>query len=390
MAYFLSVLIILVVVIIARLFWLGRRYILRGEPGAYLPAPGPWPQVAVIIPVAGAGPDLEANLRSRLNQDYPHYQVIFATRSQDDPATPVIAALLPDFPQARLIYCGPASGCSQKNHNLLTGLRAIAPETAILVFGDANQTAPPHWLQALVAPLRRGEAVVASGFHHIIPRDTSLATLGRSFTVLMIYLGKGVAKWDQPWGGATAITTEAFTRLKVDRLWARTVVDDVTLARRLQEAGLKMAPAPGAALATPARETLASWQDWFIRQIIYLKFYFPVPWRLAGVGLFFLLGLILLSLGHLGLAVLGWLPWDGAALSVLILLTLTAFMARLRPLHPCPGPWLSYLLAGYLTLPMAAWCHAQTWFTRQIRWRRLVYTVDRQGLVTRIQEIDRL
>ena len=63
----------------------------------------------------------------------------------------------------------------------------------ILVFSDANQTTPAHWLQALVQPLVQGEAVVSSSFHHIIPQDNRLATLGRSFAVFMIYLGKGIS-----------------------------------------------------------------------------------------------------------------------------------------------------------------------------------------------------
>ena len=115
-------------------------------------------RAAVIVPVAGVYPELKENLRSRLTQDYPQYQVIFATRSEDDPATEVIRTLLPDYPLARLVICGPASGCSQKNHNLLAGLKAIEPEVDILVFSDANQTTPAHWLKALVQPLVQGEA----------------------------------------------------------------------------------------------------------------------------------------------------------------------------------------------------------------------------------------
>ncbi len=224
---FISGLMILTLLVFGGLCRLGRRYIRRGEAPSYRPSAGPWPRVAVIIPVAGVYPGLKENLRSRLTQDYPQYQVIFATRSEDDPATGVIKALLPDFPQARLVVTGPASGCGQKNHNLLVGLKAVEPEVEILVFGDANQGAPSHWLQALVQPLVLGGAVVSTSFHHIIPQDNCLATLGRSFVVFMIYLGKSISSWDQPWGGSTAIRREVFQGLEVGQLWSRTVVDDV-------------------------------------------------------------------------------------------------------------------------------------------------------------------
>jgi ceramide glucosyltransferase len=365
----------------------GYRYIRMGEASSFQAASGPWPPAAVIVPVAGIYPGLKENLLSRLTQDYPHYQVIFATRSEADPATRVIRTLLPDYPLARLVICGPASGCSQKNHNLLEGLKATAPEVEVLVFSDANQTTPAHWLKALIQPLVQGKSSVSSSYHHIIPQDNHLATLGRSIAVFMIYLGKGISSWDQPWGGSTAIKRQTFQDLQVDRLWSRTVVDDVTLARKLQQNKIRMAAASGAVLATPARETMASWENWFIRQIVYLKFYFPFPWFMAGVGIFALLILVSLSMGQLLLAMLGHVSWHNTGMAGSFLIILTAVFFFLRRLHPRPGPGSVYLIAIFLTLGMAAWCHARTWFTRDLRWRNLLYRVDDQGLVRKIQEI---
>jgi ceramide glucosyltransferase len=386
LAGFISGIMALTLLVIGGIYRRGRRYIHQGDAANYRRTSGPWSRVAVIIPVAGVYPGLKENLRSRLTQDYPQYQVVFATRSEDDPATGVIKMLLPDFSQARLVVTGPASGCGQKNHNLLVGLKAVEPEVEILVFSDANQAAPAHWLQALVQPLVQGEAVVSSSFHHIIPQDNCLATFGRSFSVFMIYLGKGISHWDQPWGGSTAIRREVFQGLQVSQFWAQTVVDDVTLAKKLQEARIRVAAAMGAVLATPALETMASWENWFTRQLLYLKFYFPLPWVMAGVGIFSLLSLVLLSIGQLVLAVIGF-SWGFTGLSGVFLLTLTTLAASSRSLHPRPGSWLLYLTAGYLTLAMAAWCHTKTWFTRDLCWRNLRYTVDQRGTVTRIREI---
>jgi ceramide glucosyltransferase len=375
----------LAAVMIWVLYYQGHRYIRKGEAASFRKSAGPWPPAAVIVPAAGVYPELEENLRSRLTQNYPEYQVVFAVRSADDPAAGVINLLLPEFPRARLVICGPASGCSQKNHNLLGGLEAVEPGVQILVFSDANQMTPAHWLEALAQPLVQKKAAVSGSYHHVLPQDNHLATLGRSLAVFMIYLGKGISSWDQPWGGSTAILRQTFEELEVGRLWSRTVVDDVSLAKRLQQAKIPMTAAAGAVLATPARETMASWQEWFIRQLIYLKFYFYVPWLMAGVGIFAFLALVLLALAQIGLALFGWSSWNLTGTSILFLFTLIAFLALLRPLHPRPGPWLAYLHAGLLTLAMAAWCHMKTWFTWDIRWRNLVYTVDRKGTVTRIQ-----
>ncbi len=277
---------VLAAVMIWVLYYQGRRYIRRGEAVSFRSGAGPWPPAAVIVPVAGVYPELEENLRSRLTQNYPQYQVVFAVRSADDPATGIIKLLLPEFPRARLVICGPATGCSQKNHNLLGGLEAVDPDVQILVFSDANQMTPASLAASAGAASDQGDAAVSGSYHHVIPQDNRLATLGRSLAVFMIYLGKGISSWDQPWGGSTAILRETFEELEVSRLWSHTVVDDVSLAKRLQQAKVPMRAAAGAVLATPARETMASWQEWFIRQLIYLKFYFYCSLADGGGGNF--------------------------------------------------------------------------------------------------------
>ena len=194
--------------------------------------PGRWPRHALIVPVAGTPPGLAPRLNALLHQDYPDYQVIFATRDLEDPATRVIAALIWGTTRARLVVAGPARTCGQKNQNLLAGVRlaGVAPE--ILAFCDSNQEAPPDFLRKLAAPVARGEGVVTSGYHQAIPGDHRLATWGRAVSVLTLYLTKAVPWLNQPWGGATAILRETFESLRVTNLWAENVVDDVSLAAR--------------------------------------------------------------------------------------------------------------------------------------------------------------
>ena len=46
---------------------------------------------------------------------------------------------------------------------------------------------------------------------------------------------------------------QVFDRLEVAGLWADTVVDDVTLGRRMREHGLRITPCPFATLDTPGQ-----------------------------------------------------------------------------------------------------------------------------------------
>ena len=55
--------------------------VLAPEARRYEPdQPERWPRLALIVPVAGAPPGLAQRLTALLHQDYPDYQVIFATR----------------------------------------------------------------------------------------------------------------------------------------------------------------------------------------------------------------------------------------------------------------------------------------------------------------------
>lgn len=349
--------------------------------------PARWPAAALVVPVTGAAPGLADRLRALLIQDYPDYQVIFATRAPEDPATPLIQSVMADCPRARHVVGGPASACGQKNHNLLAGIKLAGDAPAILAFCDSNQLAPPTFLTDLVRPLVAGDAAVVSGYHHIIPQDHGIAATGRAVTVLTLLLTKPFRRLNQPWGGATAIRRAVFSGLGVEKLWAENVVDDVSLAARLAGAGLWVAFAPAAVLDTPlGGETLSGWSSWLTRQWLFLKFCLPLSWLAAGLVLHLLLALVVLAGVRVLLLPWGWCPPGPGLAAALFLAMLTVLGLRMRRLHPRPGPRGLWLAAAAAALAMAGWCHLKTCFTRRLTWRGITYRVTRRGKVTEILE----
>ena len=249
----------LVLLALAVLIFVGGRPL---RPGARLEVgqiTGPWPRVAVLVPVTGAAAGLATRLARLLSQDYPDYQVVFATRDAADPATAAIRSLLPDFPGARHVLAGPARGCGQKNQNLLAAVQLVGRTPEILVFCDSNQEAEAGWLKELVAPIVAGRGEVTSGYHHIIAAEPGGAALGRAISVLILYLTKGFRRLNQPWGGATAIRRSLFESLDVARLWAENIVDDVSLAARLVRAGISVVHLPGGP-ASALHSTTRAWR----------------------------------------------------------------------------------------------------------------------------------
>src|ERR1700687_3089033 len=63
--------------------------------------------VSILKPLAGLDLDLESNLRTFFQQDYPAFEILFAVRSEADPAAEVVARLQagdPKTPSPLILY----------------------------------------------------------------------------------------------------------------------------------------------------------------------------------------------------------------------------------------------------------------------------------------------
>ena len=369
----------------------GGRPLRRKARGRSPVDPSRWPGVGVIVPATGKASILSSSIHSLLVQNYPSYEIVFVTRTLEDPASEIIRRAIGEFKHAKHVISGKAEGCGQKNHNLLVGLKALGGDAEVLVFCDSTRKATPQWLRALVRPIAIKEAAVSTGYHHIIPATHDICTTGRAITVLLLYLTQGVSWLTQPWGGSTAITRKLFNDLRVSDIWSRNVVDDVSLAACLRKAGIRVINTPEACLTTPlAQETLIGWQEWFIRQILYLKFCLFGSWM--ALQLYWQLLTALLVWAFIKCCTIG--VGGNASLSVLaapLFLTAFAFMgAILRRLHPDPGPFWIWLAAFYLNIFLISWCLLRTLFARQLYWRGILYRVDRGGIVLDAKETESL
>jgi ceramide glucosyltransferase len=354
-----------------------------GKPGIKA---GGFPQVSVIVPVAGVMANLESNLRSLLQQEYPAYAVIFVTQDEHDQAVPVIRRIRNDFAgqmKAQHINAGKAVRCSQKNHNLLQGVLASAPSTDILVFCDSGHYAHPGWLEHLLSPLQISPYVmVSSGYHYVFPETRCICSIGRAICVLALYLVRKIPAFSQPWGGAIAIRGGDFKSLGIAELWSTTVVDDVTLADHLQKKKMKVTIPIDADLQTVIEDcSWQAWESWLIRQWAYLKFLFPGLWfftGLAGIALTFLVYFCIVVVITGG----GGFFSCREVVAAAVFLTAVAIGAGIfRSRHPAPGSVVFWYPAFLAALFMAGWCHCHTWFSDSITWAGITYKVAAGGKV---------
>ncbi len=345
-----------------------------------------WPSVGMIVPMAGTDRRMSAAVRSLLIQNYPKYIPVLVTAENEEPAADLVRRIQKDYPHVRHVVAGPAHNCGQKNHNSLRGVAAVKNEVDVFVFCDSTHMAKPDFLRHLVGPLAAGEAEFSTGYHVVIPNDHRPVTLAYAMCVLLMRLLQAVSSFTQLWGGAMAMTREAFGRYAVEELWACNVVDDCSLSARLQNLRVSVRLCPGALLHTEAsKHERHVWRAWMDRQVLFLKFCMPLQWGLLG---FMCIAMAVPPLMGI-LILLGGLFNVSSALAVLLVVLWVILLAKV--LHLWRGllrhsisfsRWfLSFLDA--VVMFVLVYVHSLT--AKSIIWHGQRYVVGRCGRVIRVE-----
>jgi ceramide glucosyltransferase len=105
------------------------------------------PPVTIFKPLKGLDEDLESNLRSFFELDYPVYQLLFGVADPDDPAVDVVRRLIAAFPDrdASLVVGNPVFGLNPKVENL-AAMERLRKHDVILI-SDSNVRARPSYLR---------------------------------------------------------------------------------------------------------------------------------------------------------------------------------------------------------------------------------------------------
>jgi ceramide glucosyltransferase len=105
------------------------------------------PPVTIFKPLKGEDEELETNLRSFFQLDYPVYQLLFGVADDDDPAIAVVNRLLTEFPtqDAKLVIGNPVFGLNPKVENIA----AMEPyrKHDVLLISDSNVLVRPSYLR---------------------------------------------------------------------------------------------------------------------------------------------------------------------------------------------------------------------------------------------------
>ncbi len=150
--------------------------------GKYLAAkpsgiPSPPPSISILKPLAGLDHGLEENLISFFEQDYPTFELLFAFRSAEDPAYPLVQRLCSDYPAvpSRILLVGEPPWPNAKVWSLDQMMKAADHD--LLVMSDSDIRVDARMLQVIAAEFADPKLAVTTCPYRAVPGDSFWSTL---------------------------------------------------------------------------------------------------------------------------------------------------------------------------------------------------------------------
>lgn len=365
--------------------WLGILGIRRASKAQCVKEPEQsCPLLEVLVPIKGVSPNQEEILRSLLTQSYPNYRLSFILENEQDSANEVVSRLCEQYPHARKVLSGTLQSCGQKNHNLIAGVKALRPETQIVMFCDSTNAADSDWLKRFIRPLVTNSAQVVTTFRVFKPQPETVGGVCQALYAALLRL----LAWTKPspWGGATALHRATFDKLRVIDTWSRTVIDDLVLGNVLEAAGVKVTMDPCNLLDSPLRnQSVRGFLAFLDRQILGPKFVNPGLWVeslviILNLALAILAALILGTLSVAGFVsgTIGWASWS-------FLLAFLLNVLLLWKVTPSNISWQKWLMCAIPSVILSAFVCLRSIKVNHIDWHGRRYWPGRSGVLLRTE-----
>ncbi len=224
--------------------WLAKPA-LSGD-GAVLGAGSDAPSVTILKPLHGAEPQLAANLRTFIGQDYAGaVEIILGVQRADDPAVAIVQALKREFPgmTLKLVIDTARHGGNAKVSNLIN-MAAHARNDA-LVLSDSDMAVAPDYLARVVSALQASGvgAVTCLYFGRgDAGRWSKLAAMGVSHGFLpSVIVGRALGMAQPCMGSTIAIRRTTLAQIGGFEAFSDVLADDYAIGAAVRELGMQVA-----------------------------------------------------------------------------------------------------------------------------------------------------
>jgi ceramide glucosyltransferase len=125
--------------------------------------------ISILKPLAGLDLDLESNLRTFFEQDYPAFEILFAVRTENDPAVEVVARLQREYSSvpSRLVLTGEPPYPNAKVYSLDRMLAVAAND--LVVMSDSDIRVTPNLLRTIAAEFQDAHLGVSTCPYRAVP-----------------------------------------------------------------------------------------------------------------------------------------------------------------------------------------------------------------------------
>ena len=135
------------------------------------------PPVTILKPIHGMEEQLEKNLESFFQQDYPEYEVIFGARDADNPALAIAERVRARFPgvKSQVVLSGPPTWPNAKVFSLQKMIAAT--DRSYFVISDSDVRVAPDFLRNTIPPLLDPKVGLVTCMYRGIPSSDLWSTL---------------------------------------------------------------------------------------------------------------------------------------------------------------------------------------------------------------------
>ncbi len=125
--------------------------------------------ISILKPLAGLDLDLESNLRTFFEQDYPAFEILFALRNTNDPAAGIVTKLQEEYPKvpSRLLVTGEPLYANAKVFSLEKMVAEAAND--LVVMSDSDVRVTPLLLRTIAAEFHDPKVGVATCPYRAVP-----------------------------------------------------------------------------------------------------------------------------------------------------------------------------------------------------------------------------
>jgi ceramide glucosyltransferase len=203
------------------------------------------PPVTILKPIHGMEEQLEKNLESFFEQDYPDYEVIFGARDAGNPALAIAERVRARFPgvKSQVVLSGPPTWPNAKVFSLQKMIAAT--DRSYFVISDSDVRVAPDFLRNTIPPLLDPKVGLVTCMYRGIPSSDFWSTL--EALGLSVEMASGVMVADMlegmrfALGPAMTVRRDAIDAIGGIAATADYYSDDFELGNRIWSKGFKVA-----------------------------------------------------------------------------------------------------------------------------------------------------